>query len=186
MKPSEAEALRRLATTFCQRSGAGSDATLLTRRSLHELCERPSKTYSCTLIWASFYNPVVGAGQDSESQGLVWLLTVVLLIYGSTFAQMTIAALPDATTAGSLVPVALSGFWTFMYRTSPFTYWLSAMTSIVLHNRAVTCNEHEAVFIDSPAGKYFSAYLSGEGSASSLQNPNDTSACCYCPFIVAN
>ncbi|KUI55507.1 ABC transporter CDR4 [Cytospora mali] len=199
--------------------------SFLTQRSLYELREQPSKTYSWkafmianiiveipyqivtgTLIWASFYYPVVGAGQDSESQGLVWLLTVVLLIYGSTFAQMTIAALPDATTAGSLVtllmlmslmfcgvlqvPVALSGFWTFMYRASPFTYWLSAMTSTMLHNRAVTCNEHEAVFIDPPAGEtcgeYFAAYLSGEGSAGALQNPNDTSACRYCPYTVAD
>lgn len=197
----------------------------VTQRSLYEVRERPSKTYSWqafmaanviveipyqvvtgTIIWACFYYPVVGTSQSSERQALVWLLCVVLQVYASSFAQMTIAALPDATTAGALVtllmlmslmfcgvlqtPTALPGFWIFMYRLSPFTYWISAMTSTMLHGRAVTCSETETTVIDPPSGQtcggYFSAYLSGDGSAGTLQNPGDTSGCRYCSISVAD
>jgi ABC-type multidrug transport system permease subunit len=197
----------------------------VTQRSLYEVRERPSKAYSWkafmmanviveipyqvvtgTLIWACFYYPVVGADQSSERQALVWLLSVVLQIYASSFAQMTIAALPDATTAGAIVtllmlmslmfcgvlqdPVALPGFWIFMYRLSPFTYWISAMTSTMLHGRSVTCSETETTNISPPSGQtcgeYLSAYLSGTGSGGTLQNPEDTSACRYCSISVAD
>ena len=132
----------------------------VTQRSLYEVRERPSKAYSWVafliaqivveipyqiiaglIVYASFYYPVVGAGQSSERQGLVLLLCVVFFIYASTFAHMCIAALPDAQTAGAIVtflfamslifngvmqaPQALPGFWIFMYRVSPMTYWVS-------------------------------------------------------------
>lgn len=197
----------------------------VTQRSLYEVRERPSKAYSWkaflianvvveipyqfvtgTLIWACFYYPVVGAGQDSERQALVFLLSILLFIYASSFAQMTIAALPDATTAGAVVnllmlmsmmfcgvlqsPVALPGFWKFMYYLSPFTYWISAMASTMLHGRAVTCSDAETSIINPPfgqtCGEYFSAYLDGPGAAGVLQNPNDTSACRYCSITVAD
>lgn len=197
----------------------------ITQRSLYEVRERPSKAYSWkafmianvvveipyqvvtgTLIWACFYYPVVGASQSSERQALVWLLCVVLQVYASSFAQMTIAALPDATTAGAIVtllmlmslmfcgvlqtPAALPGFWIFMYHLSPFTYWISAMTSTMLHGRAVTCSEAETTIISPPSGQtcgeYFSAYLSGPGGEGTLQNPEDTSACRYCSISVAD
>ena len=82
------------------------------------------------LIWACFYYPVVGTGQSSVRQALVLLFSMQLLIYASAFAQMTIAALPDAQTASGLVtlftfmsllfcgvlqsPDALPGFWIFV------------------------------------------------------------------------
>jgi len=125
----------------------------VTQRSLYESRERPSKAYSWVafmfaniiveipygifagvMAFACFYYPVVGAGQSSERQGLVLLFMIELLIYASTFAAMTIAALPNAETAAGLVsllmlmsilfngvlqpPSALPGFWLFMYRVS--------------------------------------------------------------------
>lgn len=125
----------------------------ITQRSLYESRERPSKAYSWiafmianvvveipwgvgagVVAWASFYYPVVGTTQSSERQALVMLFMVQLLIYTSTFADMTIAALPNAETAAGLVslltlmsilfngvlqpPSQLPGFWIFMYRVS--------------------------------------------------------------------
>lgn len=116
---------------------------------MYEVRERPSKAYSWKaflianivveipfqimtgiLIWACFYYPVVGTGQSSVRQALVLLFSMQLLIYASAFAQMTIAALPDAQTASGLVtlftfmsilfcgvlqsPDALPGFWIFV------------------------------------------------------------------------
>ena len=121
----------------------------ITQRSLYEVRERPSKAYSWKafimanviveipyqiitgiIIFACFYYPVVGTGQSSVRQALVMLYSVQLLIYASAFAQMTIAALPNAETAAALVtlftfmsimfngvlqsPSALPGFWIFV------------------------------------------------------------------------
>ncbi|KAK1585778.1 ABC-2 type transporter-domain-containing protein [Colletotrichum navitas] len=129
--------------------------------TLAEVCERPSKVYSWKtfmfasimveipyqiitgiLIWACFYYPVVGV-QTPVRQVLVLLYSVQLLIYASSFAHMTIAALPDAQTASGLVtllvlmsltfcgalqpPSALPGFWIFKYRVTPFTYWVAGI-----------------------------------------------------------
>lgn len=197
----------------------------VTQRSLYEVRERPSKAYSWkafmmaqiiveipyqivlgVFTYLCFYFPVVGTGQDSESQALLMLLIVMLFVYASSYAHMTIAALPDANTAGALVtlgmllsmmfcgvlqtPVALPGFWLFMYYVSPFTYWISAVTSTMAHGRQVTCSNVEASIIDPPlgqtCGEYFSAYLNGSGSAGRLQNPSDTSACRYCSLSSAD
>jgi ABC-type multidrug transport system permease subunit len=125
----------------------------VSQRSLYEVRERPSKAYSwiafmianivveipysifaSVLAFACFYYPVVGTSQASSRQGLVLLYMIQLLVYTSTFADMTIAALPNAETASGLVsllvlmsilfngvlqpPSALPGFWIFMYRVS--------------------------------------------------------------------
>lgn len=197
----------------------------VTQRSLYEVRERPSKAYSWQaflianvlvevpyqvitgiLTWACFYYPVVGANQTSEQQGLVLLLSIMLFLYGSSFAHMTIAAVPDANTAGAIVnllmlmslmfcgvlqsPVALPGFWIFMYHLSPFTYWISGMASTMLHDRAVHCTAAETSVFSPPAGQtcaqYLSAFLEDAGSAGALQNPNDTVDCRYCSITVAD
>ncbi|KAM5346289.1 hypothetical protein ACJ41O_009294 [Fusarium nematophilum] len=190
----------------------------VTQRSLYEVRERPSKAYSWTtfiianiiveipyqavtgvLIWACFYYPVVGI-QSSERQGLVLLFVIQLFIYASSFAQMTIAALPDAQTAASIVtllslmitifsgvlqtPTALPGFWIFMYRVSPFTYWISGIVATVLHGRPVECSARETSTFDPPSGQSCQEYLEPMLSSAPgwLQNPDATEQCQYCAF----
>lgn len=198
----------------------------VTQRSLYEVRERPSKAYSWQaflignivvevpymiitgiLVWACFYFPVVGAGQSSERQGLVLLLCIQMFVYASAYAHMTIAALPDATTAGGVVtllmmmslvfsgviqtPDALPGFWTFMYYLSPFTYWISGMVSTMLHDRPVVCSATEMATFNPPLGQTCGQYLADflatpTGEVGSLQNPNDTDACRFCSISVAD
>lgn len=194
----------------------------ITQRSLYEVRERPSKAYSWKafmlanvvvevpyqiltgiFVFACFYYPVVGV-QSSQQQGLVLLFTIQLMLYASSFAQMTIAALPDAQTASSIVtalvlislafcgvlqsPSALPGFWIFMYRVSPFTYWVSGIVSTELHGRRVECSASETSIFDPPAGttcgQYLEPFLSRAPGA--LQNPEDTAGCRYCPVSVAD
>ncbi|KAF4987866.1 hypothetical protein FDECE_15275 [Fusarium decemcellulare] len=190
----------------------------ITQRSLYEVRERPSKAYSwkafiianiiveipyqCVtgvLIWCCFYYPVVGI-QSSQRQGLVLLYVIQLFIYASAFAQMTIAALPDAQTAGSIVtvlsmmstifsgvlqtPNALPGFWIFMYRVSPFTYWIAGIVATVLHDRSVTCSSTETSTFDPPSGQTCREYLEPilSSAPGRLQNPRATEQCRYCAF----
>ncbi|RAR06150.1 abc multidrug transporter [Stemphylium lycopersici] len=189
----------------------------ITQRSLYESRERPSKAYSWVafmianivveipygiiagvLTFATFYYPVVGASQSSERQGLVMLFCVQLLIYTSTFADMTIAALPDAQTASGLVslltlmsilfngvlqaPDQLPGFWMFMYRVSPFTYWIGGTVSTMLAGREVQCSASEVSVFDPPSGQSCGAYLADYAAVAGgqIQNPNDTADCRYC------
>lgn len=197
----------------------------ITQRSLYEVRERPSKAYSWkafiianviveipyqiitgVLIWMCFYFPVVGTGQSSERQALMMLFCVQLFVYASSYAHMTIAAMPDAVTAGAVVglimlmslmfcgvlqsPIALPGFWQWMYYLSPFTYWISGTVSTMLHDRSVVCSAAETSIFNPPAGEtcatYMADYLAGAGAGGVLQNPDATEACRYCTITVAD
>lgn len=163
------------------------------------LVEIPYQVITGVLIYACFYYPVVGI-QSSERQGLVLLFIIQLFIYASAFAQMTIAALPDAQTAGSIVtllslmstifcgvlqtPSALPGFWIFMYRVSPFTYWIGGIVSTALHGRPVTCSAGETSIFDPPPGQTCGQYLAPflKMAPGRLQNPDSEASCRYCTF----
>jgi ABC-type multidrug transport system permease subunit len=184
--------------------------------------ERPSKAYSWiafiisniiveipyqiitgVLIFACFYYPVVGI-QSSERQVLVLLYIIQLFIYASSFAQMTIAALPDAQTASAIVtlltmmstifngvlqqPDALPGFWIFMYRVSPFTYWVGGIVATELHGKEVICAERELAIFNPPSGQTCGQYLEPflQQAPGTLQDPSATSDCEYCSISVAD
>ncbi len=104
----------------------------VTQRSLYEVRERPSKSYSWIaflianisveipyqillgiLVWAAWYFPVFGNDQSSERQGLMLLFCIQFFIFASTFAHMIIAALPDAETAGNIATLLFSMTLTF-------------------------------------------------------------------------
>ncbi|EFQ88413.1 hypothetical protein CFE70_005141 [Pyrenophora teres f. teres 0-1] len=195
----------------------------ITQRSLYESRERPSKAYSWAafmianitveipygiiagiLTFASFYYPVVGANQSSERQGLVLLFCIQLLLFTSTFAAMTIAALPNAETASGIVslltlmsilfngvlqaPSQLPKFWMFMYRVSPFTYWVGGMTSTMVGGRKIVCSASEVSVLNPPSGQtcsqYLTAFVNATGGA--LQNPDATADCRYCSYTNAD
>ena len=130
--------------------------------------EIPYQIIAAMLVFASFYFPVVGI-QDSERQGLVLLLCIVFFIFASTFGHLCITALPDAQTAGSIVtllfamtlifngvmqpPSALPGFWIFMYRVSPLTYWVGGLAAAMLHGRRVECAQDELSIFNPPSAQ---------------------------------
>ncbi|KAL7954954.1 ABC-2 type transporter domain-containing protein [Trichoderma compactum] len=93
----------------------------VTQRSLYEVRERPSKSYSWKafilanvfveipyqiimgiLVFACFYYPVVGV-QSPIRQVQVLLFIMQLFIFASSFAHMIIVAMPDAQTASAIV-----------------------------------------------------------------------------------
>lgn len=97
----------------------------VTQRSLYEVRERPSKTYSWLafvlsnivveipyqiflglLVWASYYYPIYGAHQSSDKQGLMLMFVIQFFLFTSTYADLVISFLPDAETAGK-IPIYL-------------------------------------------------------------------------------
>ena len=102
------------------------------QRSLYEVRERPSKAYSWAafiianivveipyqilmgiLVFACYYYPIYGKHQSSERQGLILLFSMQFFVFASTFAQMLIAAMPDAETAGNIATILFSLTLTF-------------------------------------------------------------------------
>lgn len=159
--------------------------------------ELPYGIVAGILLFASFYYPSAGI-QSSERQGLVLLLIVQFILFASTLAHMTIAAVPDAQSASAIVviifmmsstfcgvmqaPDNLPGFWIFMYRVSPMTYWIGGIVGTILHDRAITCSSSELSLFDPPQGQTCGQYLSTflETAPGKLYNPDDTSSCGYC------
>ncbi|KAH1586622.1 hypothetical protein KXV31_003511 [Aspergillus fumigatus] len=166
--------------------------------------ELPYQIVMGILTFACYYFPIVGASQSTERQGLVLLYCIQFYVYASTFAHMVIAAIPDTQTASPIVillfsmmltfcgvmqsPSALPGFWIFMYRLSPFTYWVGGMGATQLHDRNVICSATELSIFDPPANQtcyeYMAEYMKLAGGQ--LQNPNATSECKFCSLTVAD
>ncbi|KAJ3454809.1 hypothetical protein MRS44_013409 [Fusarium solani] len=167
------------------------------------IVEIPYQIITAVFIYACFYYPVMGI-QSSARQGLILLFVIQLFIYASTFAHMTIVAMRDAQTAASIVillslmstifsgvlqtPAALPGFWIFMYRVSPFTYWIGGIVSTALHGRQITCSEKETSEFNPPSGSICGEYLEPflKEAPGTLQNPNATEQCRYCSVSTAD
>ncbi|KAI1981745.1 GTPase-activating protein [Ophidiomyces ophidiicola] len=163
------------------------------------IVEIPYQIFLGVIVWAALYYPVFGIHQSSERQGLFVIYSVQFFIFASTFAQMVIAGLPDAQTAGSIAttlfslmltfngvlqtPKALPGFWIFMWRVSPLTYIVGGLAATVLHGRVVHCARNELAIFDPPpgitCGQYLERYFS-LGAPGQLYNPSAIKSCEYC------
>jgi ATP-binding cassette, subfamily G (WHITE), member 2, PDR len=174
--------------------------------------EIPYQILGAVIIFATVYYPVTASAiADPYRQGMVLLYLVQFFVYIGTFAHMTIAVVPNTETAGAVVtllvmmslifcgvlqsPDLLPRFWVWMYRVSPFTYWIGGMVALLLHGRAVECSEAETSVFDPPAaggggtttcGEYMADFLAEPGVLGRLQNPGDVAACRYCAYTVAD
>jgi ATP-binding cassette, subfamily G (WHITE), member 2, PDR len=104
----------------------------VTQRSLYEVRERPSKTYSwipfmltnmlvempyqiaaAILVFVGWYFSVFGAHNSLSTTFTILAFALVFYTYTSSFAYMIIAALPDAATAGPIAALLFSLMLTF-------------------------------------------------------------------------
>ncbi|KAI5241291.1 putative ABC multidrug transporter [Aureobasidium subglaciale] len=165
--------------------------------------EIPYNIVLAVLVFGSYYYAVQGI-QTSLQQGMVLLFLIEFFIYAGTFAHLCIVAMPDAQTAAAIVtllfamsllfngvmqaPDALPGFWIFMYRVSPFTYWIGGIVAAQLHGKAIVCNDVETSIFNPPqgqtCGQYLAAYLTQ--APGYLQNPDATNDCAYCALSSAD
>ncbi|KAJ5702740.1 hypothetical protein N7488_010288 [Penicillium malachiteum] len=196
---------------------------VVAQRSLYEVRERPSRTYSWKVFilsqilvevpwqfclgvcsWASFYWAVFGTGQSSQSTVIVLLFICQFFMYAASMAQFVVCAIPEPTLAAMIAtlmfglsfifngvmqpPSDLPRFWIFMYRVSPFTYYIGGISGAALHGREVVCSSDELNVFDPPANQtcyqYMSNYLDAAGGA--IYNPNATANCEYCSMTSAD
>jgi ATP-binding cassette subfamily G (WHITE) protein 2 (PDR) len=158
------------------------------------------------MVFASYFYPIYTRGgiPSSQRQGLILLLLIQFFVFASSFAHMLISALPDAETAGNIAtlmfsltltfngvfqtPTALPGFWIFMYRVSPLTYFVSALASTGLSGRRVVCAQNELAIMNPPQGVSCGDYLGPYAKAAGglVYNPEAMSRCEYCTVTVAD
>nr|CAA93140.1 ATP-binding cassette multidrug transporter [Aspergillus nidulans] len=168
------------------------------------LVEIPYQVLMGILTFVCYYYPLSVPAKDQTERALVLLFCIQFYVYASTFAHMCIAAMPNAETASPIVillfsmcltfcgvmqpPDALPGFWIFMYRVSPFTYWVAGMATTQVHGREVVCGENELSIFDPPTnqtcGQYMERYISVAGGQ--VLNPSATAGCEYCSLTVAD
>jgi ABC-type multidrug transport system permease subunit len=174
------------------------------------LAEIPWYTLASVLMWALFYFPVGFyknadvAGEGTERGALMWLLFWVFLMWVSTFAHFCISFAGSADDGGNIAnfmfvlafffcgvlasPDQMPGFWIFLYRASPLTYYVSPVLSTGLANVNVTCASNEFTTFDPPAnqtcGEYMADHISAAGGY--LLESGVASNCHYCKVKETN
>jgi ABC-type multidrug transport system permease subunit len=134
----------------------------------------------------------------------MWLLFWQFVIFTCTFAHACIAITDTAEAGGNLAnvlfmlclffcgvlasPSSMPGFWVFMYRANPFTYWVSAVLSTGLANQDVQCASNELVKVTAPDGLTCGDWLGpyAKAAGGKLWNEAATGVCEYCPVASTN
>ncbi|KEF51094.1 ATPase [Exophiala aquamarina CBS 119918] len=182
----------------------------VSQRMLYEARESPSKTYSwkvfvlsmmivempwnmvsAFLVFISWYYPIglrqnaLEANQGPEREALMFLFILAFLMFAGTFTNMVMAAV-DTAEAGA-TPEALPGFWIFMYRVSPFTYFFSGVLSVGLANSHITCTAEELLRFSPPSSLNCSTYLAPYIEAfSGYLTPDSIGSTTECVFCSGN
>jgi ATP-binding cassette subfamily G (WHITE) protein 2 (SNQ2) len=117
---------------------------------------------------------------------------------------MVVYISPDAASASSITAVLFSfmiafcgvmqpasempTFWTFMYKLSPYTYFIQCFMAITLHDRPVVCKPQEFNVFQPPTALTCQQYAGPfvANTAGYLNNPNATSDCQYCQLSVGD
>ena len=137
-------------------------------------------------IWAITLGQVVVAPMtdaDSASNIAVFCFGMSLMFCGVLRPMNTTR---DPTT-GVVTNPGMPGFWKFMYRVSPFTYWIGGMLPLGIANSKVTCSADEFVSTYPPSGQscedYFSQILKQTGY---LGETASDGACQFCSLRYTN
>ncbi|KAI9743048.1 MAG: hypothetical protein M1818_003343 [Claussenomyces sp. TS43310] len=174
------------------------------------LVELPWATVAALLLFFPFYYLVgmyhnaIPAHEVHIRGFLMFLLMWSFMIFASTFTSMVVAGVATAEIGAIIAlllfamclifcgvlatPVALPGFWIFMYRVNPFTYLIGALLSTGLANNNVTCDPIELVTFMPPSGQtcgqYMAPYMQLAGGA--VYNPDATANCEFCTIAETN
>ena len=157
-----------------------------------------------TLYFIGWYFPI--QFNDSPERCGFWWFTYCFFyqLYYPSLALAVLYPSPDLPTANVIMglifsftmafcgvfqpPALMPGFWKFMWRVSPLTYFVGNLLSNSLHGRRVECAAEEYNYLDPPSGLTCGAYLGPyfEYNTGYVNNPNDTSNCAVCKYSVGD
>ncbi|SCU91632.1 LAMI_0E06656g1_1 [Lachancea mirantina] len=169
----------------------------------HTFVEIVWSTLCQFLCYICYYWPGQFSGRASHA-GYFFLIWVIMFpAYFCSYGLWILYLSPDVPSAsminsnlfaamllfcGILQPrQKMPGFWRrFMYNVSPFTYVVQSLVTPLVHGKPVICGEKEFNVMDPPKGQtcgdYLKTYISNNSGY--LNNPNATSDCLYCPYVV--
>lgn len=161
--------------------------------------ELPLAMSSSTLFFVCAFF-CCGFDNSGKVAGVFYLNYILFAAYYLTLGLWLIYTAPNLQTAAVFVAFIYSftasfcgvmqpyglfpGFWKFMYRVSPYTYFVETFVSVLLHDRKVICNTGEMVPGQPTGGKtcgqFFEAYINEYGGW--LKNPKTFTVCAYCTY----
>lgn len=173
------------------------------------LVEVPWQLITAVITFFSWYYPIglyrnaIPTHAVTQRGGLMFLYVVEFFLFTSTFAHMTIAGTESAESGSNLAGLLFTlsllfcgvlangsqlGWWIWMNRVSPFTYFVGGMLSTGVANTAVTCSDIEFLTINPPSGQTCGVYLNDFVTAakSTLVNPQASSDCQVCLLSTTN
>ncbi|KAK4052513.1 Multidrug resistance protein [Microbotryomycetes sp. JL201] len=166
--------------------------------------EIPFNVVMATVMFFCYYYPVGlqrnASVTDSvaERGALFWLFMQVFLFYISTFSTALVAGMQSVETAGNIGNLLFSmslifcgvlasqqtlpGFWIFMYRVSPFTYFAEGFLTTGLSNTPLQCSDIEFIQFQPPSGQTCQQYMQPyiDSATGYLLDGAATSDCQFC------
>ncbi|KAJ4248431.1 Multidrug resistance protein [Fusarium torreyae] len=155
------------------------------------------------LLWyfpMGLYRNARESGAEHSRATLVFLFIWLFFVYTTSFAFLAIAGLESAEVAGGIValltitmfafcgiiagPGNMPGFWIFMYRVNPFTYFVEGFLGTALAKASARCASNELLAFSPPdnstCGEYLRDYISSSNGF--LIDPGSTTDCEFCPI----
>lgn len=164
------------------------------------LCEIPYHFVFSTIYFVCFYFPLRNFFEASRSAVFFLNYSIMFQLYYIALGLMVLYMSPNLPSAAVLMGLVLSfllsfcgvvqppslmpGFWTFMWKVSPYTYFVQNLLGVVLHDKKVVCRRKELSFFDPPSGQTCQEYMAPFLSKATgyIQNPEATENCAYCMY----
>lgn len=160
--------------------------------------------FLCWFYPVGFYQNAVPTNSVDQRAVLMWMYICSFYVYTSTMGQLCMSFNELADNAANLAtllftmclnfcgvlagPDVLPGFWIFMYRCSPFTYFIQGMLSTGLANTNAECSKAEFLHFKpnegQSCGEYMSDYIKQAGGY--LVDEKASSECQFCPMASTN
>lgn len=160
--------------------------------------------FLCWYYPTGLYNNASRAGQMTERGGLTYFYVILYYVFALTMGQLCVAGMEDDNTSANIAMLlftislmfcgvlstkdAMPGFWKFMYRVSPFTYWVGGMLAVGIANAPVNCADYEMLKVPAIDGQTCGDYLQSFATRNhgNIANPLSTGVCNYCRVADTN
>ncbi|KAG0663045.1 ATP-binding cassette transporter snq2 [Maudiozyma exigua] len=168
------------------------------------LSEIPYQFVFSTIYFVSSYFPLRNRFEASRS-GVYYLhYCVMFQLYFTSLGLMILYMSPNLASANLIMGLCLGfliafcgvvqpmrlmpGFWTFMWKASPYTYYIQSLIGIMLHEKPVICSKKELTYFNPPEGQTCGEYMTQffKTGTGYLTDPDATTNCGYCIYSVGD
>lgn len=168
------------------------------------LCEIPYHFVFSTVYFVSFYFPLRNFFEASRSAVFFLNYCILFQLYYIALGLMVLYMSPNLPSAAVIMGLVLSvllsfcgvvqppslmpGFWTFMWKVSPYTYFVQNLLGVVLHGKEVKCKKKEFSYFDPPSGQTCGEYMEPflKMATGYVDNENATENCAYCMYSIGD